>query len=175
MAMMYSKIALLHVFIIAFVVQLLLSEHVLYAEAPSANNSPSATNASLVLEKKIYQLVEDLDYSDQVASDFVKMIYSWKCDVLYQKLNQASEDIKQKKISWSQYAQTEEEVVNQLAQTIRNKIAIVDTVIESNQKYVDLDLVVKDKKANCLSYAQLFYVLGNSMGYTGPRKLDHEN
>ena len=149
--------------IIALVTQLLPVKQGFCAEGPSAKNSPSASIASVDLEKKIYQLVKDLEYSDQVAQDFVRMVRPWKCDVLYQKLCQAAEDVKQKKISWNQYAQVEEEVVNQLAQKINNEIT---GDLDSNSKYYDLIFVIKDKKAQCLGCTQLFYILGNSMGLT---------
>jgi tetratricopeptide (TPR) repeat protein len=155
---------ILFVFIIALAIQLLPVKQGLYAEDPLANNSPSASNTAGDLEKKIYQSVKDFEYSDQVASDFVAMIHPWKCDVLYQKLSQAAEDVKQNKISRDQYAQVEEETVNQLAQTIKKEIAPADTNVESNWKYFDLALVIKEKKAHCLGYTQLFYILGNSMG-----------
>ncbi len=108
--------------IIALATQLLPIRQALCAEEPTANNSPSASNVSADLEKKIYQSVKDLDYSDQVASDFVKMVHPWKCDLLYQKLSQATQDVNQKKISPNQYAQVEEEVVNRLAQTVKKEI-----------------------------------------------------
>lgn len=152
--------------IIALATQLLPVKQGLCAEGPSANKSPATSNASVDLEKKIYQSVKDLEYSDQVAQDFVRMVRPWKCDVLYQKLCQAAQDVKQKKVSWTQYAQVEEEVINRLAQTIKKKITDADTTIESNVKYFELALVVKEKKAQCLGYTQLFYILGNSMGLT---------
>ncbi|HEY4761584.1 MAG TPA: tetratricopeptide repeat protein [Thermoguttaceae bacterium] len=163
---LFGKIDWILLIFIAFATQLLLVEQGLYAEEPSASNSSSATNASVVLEKKIYQLVKDLEYSDKVAQDFVKMVRPWGCDVLYQKLYQAAQDVKEKKISWSQYAQVEEELVNKLSQKIQQEIAIVDTTVKTNLKYVDLALVIKDKKTHCLGYAQLFYILGSSVGLT---------
>jgi tetratricopeptide (TPR) repeat protein len=151
-------------FIIILAAQLSAVKYGFCAEESPANDSASASNVSADLEKKIYQSVKDFEYSDQVASDVVKMIQPWKCDVLYQKLSHAEEDVKQKKISLTQYAQVEDEVVNQLARTIKKEVAPTDTNVEGNWKYFDLALVVKDKKAHCLSYTQLFYVLGNSMG-----------
>ena len=74
--------------------------------------------------------------------------------------------LKQEKISSDQYTQVEEDVVNQLAKKIQKEITGVDTTVESNLKYFDLALVVKEKKAHCLGYTQLFYILGNSMGLT---------
>jgi tetratricopeptide (TPR) repeat protein len=157
-------VRLLFTCILTLATQLLPLKQVLCAEGPSADNSPSTSNTVDDLEKKIYQSVKDLEYSDQVAQDFVNMIHPWKCDVLYQKLCQAADDVKQKKISTTQYAQVEEVAVNQLAQTIKKEIAPADTNVASNWKYFYLTLVVKDKKAHCLGYTQLFYILGNSIG-----------
>jgi len=150
--------------IIVLIIQLLPVKQGFCSEEPQASASPSAANTVDDFEKKIYQSVKDLEYSDQVASDFVKMIGPWKCDLLQQKLSQAAEDVKQGKISRDQYAQVEKEVVNQLAQTIKKEIAPANTNLESNWKYFDLALAVKDKKAHCVAYTQLFYILGNSIG-----------
>jgi tetratricopeptide (TPR) repeat protein len=146
--------------LLACILALLPAKQGFCADGPSADSS-ATSNASTDFEKKIYQSVKDLDYSDQVAQDFVKMVRPWKCDVLYQKLCQAAKDVTQKKISWDQYAQVETDIVNQLAQKI--KIGITD---DKKLKCFDLDLVVKEKKAQCLGYTQLFYILGNSMGLT---------
>jgi tetratricopeptide (TPR) repeat protein len=159
-------IRLLFACILTFATQLLPCKQGLCAAEQSVDNSPSASNTADDLEKNIYQSVKDFGYSDQVASDFVKMIQPWKCDALRQKLSRAAEDVNQNKISRDQYAQVEEEVVNQLAQTIKKEIAPADTNVASNWKYFDLALVVKDKKAHCFGYTQLFYILGNSMGLT---------
>jgi hypothetical protein len=131
--------------IFALAIQLLPVKQGLSTEGPSAN-SPSVSNASVDLEKKIYQLVKDLEYSDQVASDFVQMVRPWKCDVLSQKLSQAGEDLKQEKISSDQYTQVEEDVVNQLTKKIQKEITGVDTTVESNLKYFDLVIL------NCSIY-----------------------
>jgi tetratricopeptide (TPR) repeat protein len=150
--------------LIALVIQLSPAKQVFCTEEPQAGSSPSASNPADDLEIIIYQSVKDLEYSDQVASDFVKLIQPWKCDLLRQKLSQAAEDMKQNKISRDQYAQVEEEVVEQLAQTIKKEIAPANTNFESNWKYFDLAFNVKDKKAHCLGYTQMFYILGDSVG-----------
>jgi tetratricopeptide (TPR) repeat protein len=164
---MFVKLGrLLTIFTLTLAAQLLPIKRGLSAEEPPSHNYPSTLNASVGLEKKIYQLVKDLEYSDQVAQDFVRMVRPWNCEKVYQKICQAEDDVKQKKISWNQYAQVEEDVINQLARTIIKEITGVNTSVASNSKYFDLVLVVKEKKAQCLGYTQLFYILGNSMGLT---------
>ena len=79
------------------------------------------------------------------------MVHLWKCEVLYQKLCQAAQEIKQKKITWPQYAQVEHDIVDGLAQTIRKEIAGANTSVESNKQYFDFAVVMKEKKAPLLS------------------------
>jgi tetratricopeptide (TPR) repeat protein len=147
------------VFIAAVAVQGLSVREGVCSEGRAADKSSSAPNDAAALEKAIYQNVKSLEYSDQVARDFVAMVRPWKCEALCGKLRQAAEDVKQKKITRSQYAQVEEEVVRRLAQTVRNEVA-------GKAKNFDLAQIVREKKACCLGYSQLFYVLGNSVGLT---------
>lgn len=118
------------------------------------------------LEKKIYQSLKEFGYSDQVASNCVVMTRPWQCDVLRHRLAQAAQDAAQKKISPQQHAQVEIECVHQLAETIRRAVANVDTSLPANWKYFDLAFVVKDRKAQCVGYTQLFAVLGSALGLT---------
>jgi tetratricopeptide (TPR) repeat protein len=134
--------------------------------AVSAGDNDSASGAWGEFDKKVYRAVKDLAYSDEVASGFVAMVRSWNCDALSQTLRQAAQDAAESKISADQYAQAEEEVVKQLAQTMRKHIAQAYTNIAGNLMYFDLGHVVRDRKAQCLGWTQLVYVLGNAVGLT---------
>jgi tetratricopeptide (TPR) repeat protein len=123
--------------------------------------SPSAG-----FEPKVRQLVKQLEYPDQLASDLLEIVRPWKCDDLCQKLTRAAREVAQKKMSAEECAELEKQAAYLLAQRIRNQFYGVDTKVGDIQKYFDLAAVLADKKANCVGYAQLFYVLGNSMGLT---------
>lgn len=125
---------------------------------------PADSESSAEFEKNVYRLVKDLEYSNQVARDFVNMIHLWKADGLFLKLARTADGVKQKKISGERYAEVEKQAVRELAHTIRKEIAGADTTIKGNLNYFDLALIIKDKKAHCLGYSQVFYVLGNSLG-----------
>jgi len=87
------------------------------------------------------------------------MISGWKCDAWKQKINQAKQDLHDKKMTAGQVAQVEEEVIDELYQTIRK-----DITYDNNYEYYDLPKVIKDKKANCLGMSQLFYIIGSAIG-----------
>lgn len=116
------------------------------------------------LERKDYQAVKDLGYSDRVAHNFVEMVRPWKCEDMNQRLLAAEQDAKQGKSSWAKYAEMEKDTARQLAETIKKEIASLDASIKTNRKFFDLALVAKKKKTHCVGYSQLFFVLGSSIG-----------
>jgi tetratricopeptide (TPR) repeat protein len=122
--------------------------------------------ASFDLEQRVNQAVKELEYSDQVAQDFVEMVRPWKCEDMHQRLLAAEQDAKQGKMSWSEYAKMEKEVASQLVETIKKEIASLDASIKTNQKFFDLALVVKKRKTQCVGYSQVFFILGTSIGLT---------
>ncbi len=116
-------------------------------------------------EKMINNLVKDFGYSDQVAKDFINMVRPWKLDAAYQETSKLMIDASLQKISFDQYAQKEEQVANQLAQTIRQQIAPADASAASDvSRYWDLAVIIKDRKAQSLGYSELFFILGNAIG-----------
>ena len=109
------------------------------------------------LAKEIRAAVKSLEYSDEVAEDFVKLVSGWNCDALKQNLDRAKQDFRGKKIGAAKVAQAEENAARELYRRIGKETSSVTL------EY-DLAEIIKNKKANCFGYAQLFYILGNALG-----------
>jgi len=114
--------------------------------------------------EQIKQLVKGLEYSDKVAEDFVQMISKWRdaqgraiLTSWKQRLNQTEDEYKQGRISKDQLAKVEENITRELSQRIQKEISF-------NIKFFDLVDVIKHRQAQCLSYSQLVYILGSSVG-----------
>jgi Flp pilus assembly protein TadD len=127
---------------------------------PHAYNSVESEN----LSQSIKQLVRELEYSDEVAEDFVTMIDSWqnkKANPLFavqrQKLRQVREHYKQGSIKIADVVKVEKSIVSEIAWLIENKLGCSDEDFE-------LADVIKNKQASCLGSTQLFYILGSSIG-----------
>jgi hypothetical protein len=131
-----------------------------HAEESPANNNSSASKTAVELNKKIYILVKELQYSDDVAQGFIQMVRTWKCETFLERLSQAKHDEQMQIISKAKVAQIEEDIIKSLARMIAKEI-VSDS---DNSKYFDLDLVIIDKKAQCLGYCQIFCILANSIG-----------
>jgi tetratricopeptide (TPR) repeat protein len=130
----------------------------------SSNESPAAIPPSNnpafdAVAKEIRQSVKGLEYPDEVGTELVKMVSDWRCDIWKQKLDKAKRDYQDIKMTADQVAQVEEEIIDELYQSIRKEILYNDEI-----KYYDLHMIIKNKKAYCFGMCQLFYVLGNSTG-----------
>jgi tetratricopeptide (TPR) repeat protein len=142
-------------------------QHV-YAATTNEPAKISATSSTETeeLSKRINQLVKELEYPDKVAEDFVTMVMGWKDaqgePVLVawkQRLNQAWQDYKKGEISKEQLAALEENIVKELTQRIQKEITP-----DFSLKFFHLADVIKHRQAQCFSYSQLVYTVGNSVG-----------
>src|SRR3972149_4398410 len=125
----------------------------------SFDDIPSADKpAFYTLVKEIQQALKELEYPDELSHKLVKIINVSKCVLWKQKLDTARQDYKDKNLSAAQVAHIEEEVVQELYRTIRKDISS-----DNNSEHFDLPSIIKDKKASCFGYSQLFYILGNSL------------
>lgn len=116
---------------------------------------------------RIKQLIKELDYSDVIAQNFANMVFSWQDErgftVLFvwkDKLSEARKDYKQDKITEKQLVEIEMRIIGQLAQRVTEEIKSVD-----GGNYFDLSTIIKQRKAHCLGYTQLFYILGKEIGF----------
>ena len=137
------------------------------------NTHPSLQSADLLsatstridrLYKQMRQRVIDLEYPETVAKDFISMVRRWETPnrmpalpVLERILVRAREAYQKGQISRGQLAQMEEKAVAGLCQSIKDQIAY-------RKNKFDLSIIIETKQANCFGYAQLFCILGNSIG-----------
>lgn len=126
-------------------------------------NAPTEND---VLSNHIEDIVTGLGYSDEVAGDFVNMVFRWKnlqgqpvLTIWKQQLKKARQDCQQGKIPKAQLAKIEQRIANELSRRIRKEIGI-----ELNARFYDLADIVKHRQTQCVGYSQLFYVLGISVG-----------
>ena len=156
-----------NIFAIAFVACLIAfgclvcsgADRVLSAE-PATKDSPAPEKFEPIA-KAIQQKVKELEYPDDVGQDLVKMVSGWKCEAWKQRLDQARQELQEKKISTDQLAEVEEDVTKELFHAIRKEI---DYDRDLNFEYCKLSKIIEDKKAHCFGYSLLFFVLGDSLG-----------
>jgi len=128
-------------------------------------NVSVSTSAEIgVLSEQIKQLVIELDYPEEAAKDFVNMVNNWK-DTKGQpeliawkmKLVKAKEEYQQGKISKDKLSKVEESVAKEVCHRIKKQV-------RGDGKTFDLINIIKHKQAQCMGYAQLIYIVGNSIG-----------
>jgi len=137
--------------------------------ASAAANEPveisaPAENEIAALSAEIKQLVRELEYSDEVAEDFAKMVMSWKDEegrpILIswkEKLIKEDKNYDEGKIKKEQLVRLKRSIVRRLSEQIQTEISYYD-------QFFELGNVVKNKQTDCVGYSQILYVLGNFIG-----------
>jgi tetratricopeptide (TPR) repeat protein len=139
-----------------------------YSGNASASERPPDKKPSLSMDvpnevaKEIRQAIKVLGYTDDIDLDLVQIVSSWKYMAWKQSLDQARQDYRHKKITADQLVQAEETTIKELHGAIRKEFRSA----AADSGYFYLSKVIKDKAAQSMGYAQLFYVLGNTMGMT---------
>lgn len=113
-----------------------------------------------VISKAIEKSVTSLGYPQSTATDLLRLVRNWNCEQWNQKLLQASSASSPGQAAL--IARVEEEAVRWLYQTLEKEISPA----RSDSKYYNLAEVVKDKKAQCVGYSKIFWVLSNAIGLT---------
>jgi tetratricopeptide (TPR) repeat protein len=133
------------------------------AREPCKYSEPAPSEIG-TLFGKMKELVKDLECSDKVAQDFVQMVIGWKDGrgrasvvACKNKLVEARESHKQMKTSREQLTTSEEIVVRGMCWTIQKELPY-------DRRIVELSDVVRRRQAQCVSYSQLVYILGESIG-----------
>ncbi|MEX0678036.1 MAG: tetratricopeptide repeat protein [Pirellulales bacterium] len=133
---------------------------------PSAETKVDATSEPTnaqstqdVIAKDIEKSVVALEYPKGTADDLARLARDWKCELWKQKLSRARAASPTGQTA--EVARVEEEAAKALYETIGREIRPCD---EKARFYFSLSKVVRHKKAECLGYSQLFYILGNSIG-----------
>nr|MBL0699419.1 tetratricopeptide repeat protein [Desulfobacterales bacterium] len=118
----------------------------------------------------IIKLVQELTYSSDVAEKLLKIVYSWQDETSQGKpfiifwddiLRQTKEKHGKGKISLGKLTEIEQIIIRNMSVMIKREFEF-----DEEEKCFDLAEVVKDKKAQCLSYTVLVYLLGVSLGFS---------
>lgn len=133
----------------------------LFSEEKSDSKPPVPTKLSESLATEIKAAVKSLEYSDEVAQNFVEMADGWNCDKLKQKFADSRQDLQEKKIDEAQFAKVQSEIIKSLYKKI-----VQDIDYEYSKDYNDATDIVKNKKTHCFGFSQAFYLVGNSVGLT---------
>lgn len=123
----------------------------------AAAAAPSAEDDFEALAQDLRQAVHGLKYSDLVARGVVDLIRDWKLVDLKRDLAKARVDSQQGQLPKAQLAQFEQRVAGDLGRTIHDQI-------RCSEGQFELADVVRNKTADCLGFAQVLYVVGNSLG-----------
>ena len=132
------------------------------AEPPAAT-PPAEANPFDAVAKDIEDSVLALGYPQTTADDLIRLVRGWQCELWRQTLAQARARSAGKRSA--ELARLEEEAIRSLHARIGREIAACDPSDKRRMKRnFYLTEVVREKRAQCLGYTQLYYVLGKSMG-----------
>jgi len=128
-------------------------------------DGPAGTKLSSV-EKQVVELAMGLDYDEATATEFAKLVTSWKADdgtplveQWGEKLAQARRDHKAGKLSGEQLAEAEFSIVGELGRTVAKELKH-----KRRTGAFTLDVLVKRKTAQSVAYAQVVSVIGTVVG-----------
>ena len=117
------------------------------------------------LSERIKNAVTGLGYSEKVAGDFVKMVAAWKTEdgravvaIWNAKLDLARRKLREGTLSQAKLIELEIGVAKRLSARMRKEIA------HHWKGFSHLPDVMRHKRACSLGYAQMFYILGGSVG-----------
>ena len=101
-------------------------------------------------------IVKEWEYSENVGHDLVTLVRNWKMIEMRDLLTRTRKEFNKKTLSPEGLAQFELKVVEQFSKAIQNEIRYED-------RHFDLAKVIANKKASCLGYSQLFYIVGRAI------------
>jgi tetratricopeptide (TPR) repeat protein len=128
------------------------------ATTPAAPTTRPDNTGFEPIASAIEKMVVALKYSKSDSTELIHLARKWNCAAWKQRLDQARSTAP--KNGTSALASVEERVVRELCDTIRFNIEQA----HPSSHYYYLPTVAKEKKAQCVGYSQLVYILGNSVG-----------
>jgi tetratricopeptide (TPR) repeat protein len=126
--------------------------------SPTQQSADSQQDLRL-LSSKIETTTTNLGYSQQTASEFAGMVIGWRDgrgNSIVAGLDRKLALARQDQISKSELANIEGDIARRIVAEVRRQIRIDD-------RYFDLADVVRYRKAQCLGYTQVFYILARSI------------
>ncbi|MBN2453196.1 MAG: tetratricopeptide repeat protein [Candidatus Omnitrophica bacterium] len=149
------------------------------SNAQSSVASSSGTNSqALVSEKTIgnkpignpvisamQKNVTELLYYQNVAEEFATTVYGWKrkdgkplIEIWKDRLDKARDMARGGKLTKQKLAEEELVIAKEILQTIYGKFGY-------DENCATLDVILSNKKAQCLGFAQIYYVICRALGY----------
>jgi len=126
--------------------------------SPSLQKAESQESIN-ALSARIEIATTNLGYSQQTASEFAGMVIGWRDgsgNSIVAGLDRKLALARQDQISKSGLAGIEQDIAERLVAEVRRQIRIDD-------RYFELADVVRYRKAQCLGYTQVFYILARSI------------
>jgi Tfp pilus assembly protein PilF len=116
---------------------------------------------------KIIELVNELKYPLNVAQGLVQIVYNWKDEKGKPFIELWDEVLQLTKRRYTLGQMPAENLIKIEQIVIKNLGIMIKQEFESNEeeKFFDLEAVVKYKQAQCLSYTILIYILGTSLNF----------
>ena len=117
----------------------------------------------------IVELVENMSYSSDIAEELVRIVYDWKdktsqekpyMDFWYDVLQTMRKRYLMGQIPLEDLTRVERTIIRNLGIVIKQEFETSD-----EEKFFDLAEAVKYRRAQCLSYAMLVYILGTSLDF----------
>jgi tetratricopeptide (TPR) repeat protein len=123
-------------------------------------------DSSGVISTQMKKIINELGYSEKIADDFVKMVFSWMdADdkpliwAWKTKLDEARTGFDEKKLTIEAYSDAQAGIAKEINTTILRKIKG-----DGNPEFYSLSNVLKRRRAQCLGHSQTFYVIAQAIG-----------
>jgi tetratricopeptide (TPR) repeat protein len=146
----------LRIFICFCVIFCLLHHSIIYAQITKDNSYLTFSND---YELSINKYVSFFGYSNESAVEMIKISHTWHLQDKYRFLFDAKIKYNNKSMSLSEYVEIEKDTIKYLYNIISNHFDGDDS-----GPYGLLNNVLRDKKAHCFGFTQLFFIYGNSLG-----------
>lgn len=116
------------------------------------------------VSEQIVKIVKEFEYSETVAKDFLEMVSGWKDPRGRNLLDSSKKRLKQVKEKYQRGDMSEKELVDVELDVIGNLVRRIKQQFSYESGASNLNTLIKNSKANCLGFTQLFFILGNAIG-----------
>jgi len=116
------------------------------------------------VSEQIVKIVKKFEYSETVAKDFLEMVSGWKDPRGRNLLDSSKKRLKQVKEKYQRGDMSEEELADIELDVIGNLVRGIKRQFSYESSTSNLSILIKNSRANCLGFTQLFFILGNAIG-----------